>query len=99
MAQRYVLNSLNINNLTSINNSMLSQGRGCQPSPKRDLGSSVHSLSKTKSPTRLSSKSAKDPHKMIPVPKYEELVSHYNDLVKAHKALKIDRDQFHHAYN
>ena len=96
MSQRYVLNSLNmsnLNNMTRADESMISRNGS-----RKDLSSSMHSLSKTKTPTRLSSKGARDPSKAVPIEKYEELVHQCNELNKTTGLLKRERDQFCKAY-
>lgn len=58
MAQRYILNSLNLSNLNNMGkagDSVIMKPGGAS-TPRKDLSSSMHSLSKTRSPTRLSSK-------------------------------------------
>lgn len=97
MAQRYVLsplNTSNANNMSRGDDSILSKH-----SSRKELNSSMHSLSRTKSPTRLSSKAGNDPHRSVPVEKYEQLVIQCNELTKAASLLRVERDQYLKGYH
>jgi hypothetical protein len=99
MAQRYVLN----NNLSSLNVSRNEDSTFNKTieisNSRKDLRESSHSLSRTRSPTKLASRISKDAGKVVPIERYEELVLHYNELAKTQKILKLERDQFSKGYN
>ena len=99
MAHRYVLSNINLNRLNRIDESQVSQGSAISHSnahtPNKDLQTSMHSLSRTKSPTKIASRTIKEGLRMAP---YEELEAQYKEVVRANRVLKAERDQFLSGY-